>query len=217
MIIEEKSTLEAWKKSLKLVIENGVDFRDENSRICREFFNLGIVIKEPWDDITKPISILNRFREWKFPPLEEIASIMLSKKLAPEYSYSYGPRLFNFQGKINQIDNFIIPLLKNNPNSRRGTVVLWDHKEDVNPNKRDIPSLIMVDFKIRENRLNSSAVIRSNDLFFGWTANVYQLFVLSEYIRKETGCDRGLINTISFSAHVFEDQFEFIKKILKDK
>ncbi|HDP73408.1 MAG TPA: hypothetical protein ENN46_00405 [Candidatus Woesearchaeota archaeon] len=217
MIIEGETIYGVWRESLKHVIENGIDFRDENSRICREVFNLNQVINKPWEDTTKCISILSRFKEWKFPPAEEIAAIMISKKLAPEYSYSYGPRLFNFQGRINQIDNFIVPLLKKNPNSRRATVVLWDHFEDVNPAKRDIPSLIMIDFKIRENRINTSAVIRSNDLFFGWSANVYQLFVLSEYVRKEIGCDRGLINTISISAHLFEDQFEFIRKILKEK
>ncbi len=216
MIIEEKTTLEAWKKALKHVLNKGIDFKDENSRICREVFNLVINIKEPEHGITKPISILNKSRIWKYPPLDEMASIMLSKKLAPEYSYSYGPRLFNFQGKINQIDDFIIPLLKNVRSSRRATAVLWDPVEDSNTLKRDIPGLILVDFKLRNNKLNTTAVIRSNDLFFGWSANIYQIFILSRYIRKELNCSQGFITTISVSAHIFEDQFGYIKKVLNE-
>lgn len=214
MIIKEY-VLDAWKEALKLVLKEGKDFKDENNRICREVFNLIIRVERPDVNIDYPIRILNRFREWKYPPLEEIASVMLSTKLALDYSYSYGPRMFNFQNKINQVNDFIIPLLKQNPTSRRAILTLFDPVEDSNIMKRDIPGLISIDFKLRDNKLNMTSVIRSNDMFFGWPANVYQMYVLQDYVRKKLGCNFGFIDTFSTSAHTFRDQFEYIKKILE--
>jgi thymidylate synthase len=213
MIVKD-STMDAWKEALKIALSKGKDFVDENNRTCREVFNLVLRIKEPAADITKPIKILNGFKNWRYPPLEEIGQIMLSNKLAPDYSYSYGPRIFNFQKKIDQINDFVIPLLKENPNSRRATITLWDPVQDSNILKRDTPGLVMIDFKLRNNKLNMTSVIRSNDLFFGWPANIYQLFVLQDFVRKKLGCEIGSLDTFSISAHIFKDQFDYIKKIL---
>ncbi|MEM4282499.1 MAG: thymidylate synthase [Candidatus Woesearchaeota archaeon] len=214
-MIITRTALEAWKQSLATILKRGMDFMDENNRMCRELLNFGVQIKNPEQDITRPMQLLNTFGNWKYPPFDEIAKVMLANKLAPDYSYSYGPRLFNFQGKINQINDFIIPLLKEIPNSRRAVLSLWDPKEDSNVMKRDIPGLVMIDLKLRENRLNLTAVIRSNDFFFGWPANIYQIYVLQDYVRKKLGCDAGSITTFSTSAHIFHDQFGYIKKILK--
>jgi len=214
-MIAEKNVMECWKESLKHVFEKGKDFQDENNRTCREVFNLLIKIRNPEKDIKAPIKLLNNFKNWKYPPLEEIAKVILSNKLAPDYSYSYGPRMFNFQNKIDQINEFVIPLLKENPNSRRATVSLWDPVKDSKLIKKDIPGLITVDFKLRNNKLNLTAIIRSNDLFFGWPANIYQLYVLQDHIRKKLNCEIGNLDTVSISAHIFKDQFEYIKKILE--
>lgn len=215
MIIREKTTLEAWKSALAFILKSGRDFKDESSRICREYLNLVVEVENAAKEVNSPINILNSFKHWKYPPIAEITNIMLAPKLAPDYSYSYGPRIFNFQNKINQVNDFIIPLLKEVPNSRRAIISFWDPVQDSNTMKRDIPGLVSVDFKLRENRLNLVAVIRSNDLFFGWPANIYQLFTLQEYVRKKVGCESGSITTFSTSAHIFQDQFKYIKEVLK--
>jgi len=215
-MIDKKTTTEAWKEALRLVINNGVDFMDENNRVCRESFNLLIRIENPKDDIKNPIKILNTFKHWKYPPYEEIAQVMLTSKTSPDYAYSYGSRIFNFADKKDQINDYIIPLLKENPNSRRATITIWDPIEDSNVINRDVPGLIMIDFKLRQNKLNAVAVIRSNDLFFGWPANIYQLYELQCYIAKKLKCEMGNLDTFSISAHIFSDQFEYIKKILEE-
>lgn len=213
-MILKRTAMEAWKEVLGYILKNGVDFIDENNRVCREVFNLLIRLKDPPNGITKPIKTLNSFKNWRYPAIEEITEVMLSSKLAPDYSYSYGQRMFNFQKKVDQINDFIVPLLKEHPNSRRATVMIWDPLEDSNALKRDIPGLIMIDFKLRRNKLNMTAVIRSNDVFFGWPANLYQLVAIQEYVRKKIGCEIGLLDTFSISAHIFKDQFEYINKII---
>jgi len=214
--IKSETIINAWKSSLKYIFESGEDFTDENNRVCREVLNLVIEVNNPGEDITVAVDVLNSFKKWVYPPLDEIGDLILSRKLSPTYSYSYGPRLFNFQNTINQIDNFIIPLLKRNSFSRRGIVLVWNPIQDSNIYKRDVPGLISIYFKIRKKMLNATIVVRSNDIFFGWPANLYQVFVLQDYIAKKLGCKIGSLTTFSNSAHIFKDQFEDIQKVISD-
>lgn len=216
MEIKSETTIGAWKSSLKYILESGKDFTDENNRVCREILNLVIKVENPEKDITRAVEILNSFKKWVYPPIDEIAEVIMSRKLSPTYSFSYGPRLFNFNNAINQIDDFLIPLLKKNNFSRRGIVTLWNPTEDSKSYKREIPALISLDFKMRNKKLNVTAIVRSNDLFFGWPANFYQIFVLQEYVAKELNCKTGSLTTFSNSAHIFKDQFEDIQKVIAD-
>ena len=217
MEIIHEIAMDSWKEALKLILDKGVDFKDENNRICREILNLKIVVKKPFYEATKPIKTLFSFNEWKYPPLDEIAKVILSNNIEPGYAYAYGPRIFNFQNKINQLNEFVIPLLKTSPNSRRAVISLWDPTVDSNLTNRENPGLMIIDFKVRKDKLNVTTIIRSNDLFFGWPANFYQVFALQEYVKKALNCDFGMITTFSTSAHIFEDQFKFIEKILAKK
>ena len=214
MEIKSETIKDAWKSSLKYILESGEDFTDENNRVCREVLNLVTEVNNPGEDITVAIDVLNSFKKWVYPPLDEIGDLILSRKLSPTYSYSYGPRLFNFQNTINQIDNFIIPLLKRNSFSRRGIVLVWNPIQDSNIYRRDVPGLISIYFKIRKKSLNATIVVRSNDIFFGWPANLYQVFVLQDYLAKKLGCKIGSLTTFSNSAHIFKDQFEDIQKVI---
>lgn len=213
MEIIENTTLVAWKKALKYVFEKGKDFIDKEERVCREVLNLTITIKEPFLDITKPIEILNSFKKWIYPPFEELIKFILSKKEMPGYYYTYGSRAFRF-GPLNQVDNFVIPLLKKDMTSRRATVLFYDPLKDSDLYKKETPSMIVADFKVRDKKLCATAVIRSNDLFFGFPANSYQIYVLQDYIRKKLDVGFGSLTIFSNSAHIFEDQFEDIKKII---
>ena len=179
--------------------------------------NLIIEIKNPDKNITEPIELLNSMKNWKYPRLEEIANVMLSSKLSLDYAYSYGSRIFDFAKKTDQINDYVIPLLKKNPSSRRAVVNLWDPEEDSSLIKKEVPGLICMDFIIIDNKLCMTGVIRSNDVFFGWPANVYQLYMLQDYICKKLDAEIGSLTVFSVSAHIFKEQFEFIEKILRTK
>jgi thymidylate synthase len=214
MEINKKTTLDAWRTALSYLIRNGKEYIDHNDRKTKEILNLSIHIENPSDDITSPIKIMRKSDKWVYPPLEEIESIILLKNLAPTYSYSYGPRIFNHNG-VNQIDDFIIPLLKKDPMSRRAVVNIWNPLKDSNIYKKDVPGLMMIDFKLRDNKLHTTYFVRSNDIFFGWPANIYQIYTLIKYITKELNCEVGSITSFSTSAHIFEDQYEGINEILE--
>jgi len=50
MIINGKTCVEAWKDSLKYVLEEGADFIDSDNRQCREVLNLVVNIEQPEKD-----------------------------------------------------------------------------------------------------------------------------------------------------------------------
>ena len=212
MEIISKSIEEGWKKALKYIIENGKDFIDGDGRTCREVINLSICVEDK-EDVIKPIEIINSFEKWIYPPLEELESVVLSKKEIAGYYYNYGARAFNFND-INQIDSYLIPLLKKDKTTRRATVVFYNPMKDSFLFKKDVPGMIMVNFNIRNNKLNVLSVIRSNDLFFGWPANVYQVYILQKYVAEKVGYEMGELQTFSISAHIFEDQFDDINRVL---
>src|SRR3989338_9107152 len=137
---------------------------------------------------------------------------MLSREQPESYEYSYGPRIFNYRG-VNQINDFIIPLLKKDHSSRRAVITLFDPSTDSNLLSKNIPSLLYIYFKIKENRLTLTCSIRSNDLFIGWPGNIYQIIMLQKHVAELLGAKIGELTTISCSAHIFHEHFEMIEKI----
>ena len=210
-----KIATKAWKKAMKRIFEEGYEFVDTNGRLCRELLNLRLTVENPEIQTQEPIEILNNLHNWTYPNLSEIREIILSKKSSLDYLYSYGQRLFNASHAIDQIDNYVVPLLKTSENTRRAVASLWEPEHDSNTNSKEVPGLVYIDFKLRDGRLNMTAVIRSCDLFFGWPANIYQLFCLQDYVCKKLGCKFGALTTFLTSAHIFEYQFEYIKRILE--
>lgn len=205
--------MDVWKKVLDFVMKNGEDFKDENSRICREYLDLTMVIEGP-EDIDVPMKHLKKIKKFVYPSLSEIEYVMFSKNKNPAYRYVYGERLFNYEG-FDQINDYIIPLLKKNPYSRRGALILWDVKKDSDIFEKNIPGLVMLFFKIHKNKLNLTATIRSNDLFFGLPTNIYQINMLQKKVADKLGCNIGSLTIFSHSAHIFKDQFQYIKEVLK--
>ena len=106
-------------------------------------------------NLSKPIERLNRFEKWLYPSLQEIEAIILSKDAGMEHTYSYGKRIFN---KFDQINEFIIPLLKQEPNTRRAIVSLWDVKKDADTTGQKLaPGFIIVHFvNIKKIQINKN-------------------------------------------------------------
>lgn len=128
------------------------------------------------------------------------------------FIYTYGNRLRNHfpvgdmeKSNVDQVD-LIIERLKNNINSRRATAVTFDPQID--SYSEEIPCLIMVDFKIRNNKLLTTAVWRSHDILNAWYQNVVGLSYLSNYIAEELGLTVGEIVVHSISAHIYLTELE---------
>ena len=217
MEIIKDSALEAWKATLKHIIDEGIEFSDHDQRKCKEELNVMIKINHPEQDITKPIEVMRSLKKWVYPELDELEDIFFKKEASSFYYYTYGARIFNYANVKNQVDDFIIPLLKKDPDSRRAIIALYSPVADSGVNKKETPSLISIFFKIIEKKLTLTMVIRSNDMFIGWPANIYQVYLLQKYVSEKLGTETGGITTVSHSAHIFTEYDEEIKAALSKR
>jgi thymidylate synthase len=157
---------------------------------------------------------LSKNQDWIFPELSDIAKIILTTKGIISSDYNYGLRLFSFSNQINQIDDYVIAQLKKDPLSRRAVCMLFNPLIDQKKVRGEIPCILSISFLLRNGKLHATAVIRSSDIFLGLPANLYQLFVISDYVAQKLGVQVGELTTISHSAHLYGDYQEQINKLL---
>ncbi|MFT4310639.1 MAG: thymidylate synthase [Candidatus Woesearchaeota archaeon] len=213
-MITAKHAGDAWKMAIEHVMLQGSQFQDEHQRLCYEVCNLTITV-EHMEHITFPISCLQQIKDWMYPSLHEIAEVALGKKASSFYGYVYGQRIFKFQGHLNQLQQYVIPLLQKNKGSRRCVVSVLDPVVDTALDNTYVPGIIALDFYVRQDALHVTAFIRSNDIFIGWPANMYQIYVVLEYVAQRLDIPIGSITTMSVNAHLFEEYKQHIASILK--
>ncbi|MFO8016505.1 MAG: thymidylate synthase [Candidatus Woesearchaeota archaeon] len=209
--------MKAWKKALNYVLEHGDEVLDEKGRRSKEVEGLCVRINQPEADASKPVDVLAGFEKWVYPSAEEIQAFTLSKKSRTACDMSYGDSIFNYRGRVNQIDDFVIPLLKKDLRSRRAVVVLWDPEEKTSSGRSIFFGLITVHFKVIGKRLHASCFVRSNDIFFGWPGNICQLSTLQSYINEKLGLRNGPITVFSAVAQVFDEQEEDARRIINNE
>ena len=215
MELSNTNAYELWKSAIAQINKKGEDFKDNDNRTCREVYNLVLnLMNVDESNINKPIETMIDSKKWIYPSKEELSGIMFKEFQAPIYEYTYGGRIFGYNGTFDQINSFIIPLLKKDPNSRRAILVFYNPIDDSKPDNKNTPGIIYVQFRVVKGLLCMNSHIRSNDLFFGWPANVYQLYCLMQYVSEKLDINRGNITTFSNSAHVFVEDFPEVEEIL---
>lgn len=214
-MITTENTTDAWKKAMKEILENGDMIKGERDSYI-ELRNLNVKILKPSSDIIGILRKLSSYPQWVYPSLSEIKNVIFSKNETKDYLYSYGQRIFNFGKSLNQIDDFIIPLLKNTPNTRRAYISLVEPSKDDVLDAKYMVGVVGLYFRIVNNKLEITVIIRSNNMFKGWPANVYQMLLLQEYVAEQIKKEIGSLSIISLSAHLLTDDLQYVKEILNE-
>jgi thymidylate synthase len=131
------------------------------------------------------------------------------------YYGAYGQRL-RFNLEFDQLEK-AYESLKNNPDSRQVVLQIWDGKKDLpfnngQANSKDIPCNTTSLLKIRDNKLEWSQIMRSNDLFRGTPYNFIQFTTLQEIMAGWLGVDIGEYFYFTDSLHLYEADLEKFSK-----
>ena len=119
---------------------------------------------------------------------------------------AYGYRWYHQFGHNDQIVQ-VISLLKNDPESRRAVLQMWDPIVDLGSPSRDVPCNTSIFFKIRDGKLQMTVCNRSNDMVWGaYGANAVHMSVLQEFIAKSLEVEMGPYHQISDCFHVYENE-----------
>jgi len=199
----------------------GVNYRKQESRngITRE--SIGPVVTHytrPWERVSfQKERDANPF----FHLYEAIWMLAGSNKLKKLTYFNAGMADFSDDGETlngaygyrwaktfmtNQID-LVIKMLKEDPDSRRCVLQMWDATHDLNSSSIDIPCNTNIYFKIRDGKLQMTVCNRSNDMIWGaYGANAVHMSILMEYVAVTVNAPMGSYYQISDSFHVYENK-----------
>jgi thymidylate synthase len=126
-----------------------------------------------------------------------------------DHSYGYGDRLIKHFA-FNQIDN-IIDKLSKEIGSKSCVFTLFEPQDLI---RGKSPCLTQIWIRIRANQLFLIGIFRSNDMYRAYPLNAYALRTLQVYLADRLNVQAGSLTTISFSAHIYEDNFKEIDELL---
>ena len=107
----------------------------------------------------------------------------------------------------------IVERLKADPDSRQAQVVIWDPKLDLLPDKKDYPCTTLMQFRIRDGKLNMSVYMRSNDVWLGAAYDFFQFTRVQIALASVLGVGVGTYAHHVGSLHIYEQHYEAADKL----
>ena len=202
--VHAKTIGECWTNSIKLIMNNGNEYFDEDVKI-KEILGLSIQIDNPQMDD----NIINEFGD----------SIVINRTLEkfskgvvmPNRPFTYGQRIYNKEG-IDQFE-WIIDRLKAKKESKSSTISLLT----TGSKSANLPCLTTIDAKIRENKLVLQFFFRSQNIFGRQYANLLALVKLQKDLANRCSVEIGSIKGYVASAHIYEYDYKEALDICMDK
>ena len=108
----------------------------------------------------------------------------------------------------NQLDR-IIEDLKTNKETRRAIVVHYDINE-LDRYKYDTPCNNVLNFYVRNNKLELTVFARSIDLVYGFGNDQYTFAKLMEYVSEQTGYEVGQMNWFVTNLHIYPRHYNLL-------
>lgn len=224
-LITGKSANEVWKKAVKHLLDEKENVSGRNGDVYELLHTLISIedSRQKWVyDRIPPMSLGFALAElvWIMNGEEESRIINYwnpsLKKYAGNHEYyygAYGKRIRSHYG-FDQLEK-AYQALQSVPESRQVVIQIYDTKKDFpiengKPRDEDIPCNICSLLKIRQNRLEWSQTMRSNDVLLGLPYNFIQFTGLQEILAGWLGIDIGTYNHYSDSLHLYLSDAEKI-------
>jgi thymidylate synthase len=113
---------------------------------------------------------------------------------------AYGPRT------AGQYD-ILIDRLTQDPDTRQAVATIWNPQLDLQGQKRDYPCTILHQFRIRDNKLNMSVYMRSNDVWLGAAYDFFQFTRVQIAMASVLGIEPGKYAHHVGSLHIYEQHY----------
>ena len=198
------------------IIQDGVDFAG-----TKALFNVGVYITDSQDN-----KIINRERNWKedyaeaewqwylsgdrnigklgdlYGKVPEIWKRMADRQGNVNSNYGYQwQRGYNHMSQL----NYIVGLLKDNPETRQACISIYDGKEHPDY-KTDTPCTYAVQFTILHGRLDMCVTMRSNDLWYGFCNDQYCFSKLQKMVSNKLNIEPGVYYHFAHNMHLYNDK-----------
>jgi thymidylate synthase len=150
---------------------------------------------------------------------------LLSGTSFPDLVIAVGPQFSNyaednglFHGayglRTNGQYEVVIDRLKTDPDSRQAVVTIWNPQLDLQAQKRDYPCTILHQFRIRDNKLNMSVYMRSNDVWLGAAYDFFQFTRVQLAMASVLGIEPGKYAHHVGSLHIYEQHYKSAESLI---
>lgn len=153
---------------------------------------------------------------------------------------SYGQRIFRWEGLYDVIDDSYkdeednthpsfslehivvnqfetaFKLLTEDPFTRQALISIYNPVQDSHDTK-DKPCTNTIQFTIRDNKLNMTVYMRSNDAWLGLPYDAFNFMNLQEIMAGRLGIKLGKYTHFVDSLHIYEKHIDQAKKLVKTK
>jgi len=111
----------------------------------------------------------------------------------------------------------LINLLKKDPSSRHGVVVMWDPANDGlgGVNKKNVPCPYTFTVNIIGGKLHLHLMVRSNDMVLGFPHDVAGFALLQSILAQELKVIPGIYTHTISNAHIYDIHYGAAKEIIK--
>tara|TARA_R100001463_G_scaffold59922_2_gene112229 strand:- start:1025 stop:1678 length:654 start_codon:yes stop_codon:yes gene_type:complete len=203
---------EAYEYVHDKILQHGVDFAG-----TKALFNVGFYITDPMDN-----KIINKERNWKEEyALAEWQWYLSGDRNIEKLGELYGkvPEIwkrmadvngnvnsnYGWQWKRNQQIDYIVGLLKTQPDTRQACISIYDAKE-WESYKHDTPCTYAVQFTILHGRLDMCVTMRSNDLWYGFCNDQYCFSELQRLVSTQLNVEPGTYYHFAHNMHLYNDK-----------
>ena len=121
---------------------------------------------------------------------------------------AYGPRIASQMPTV-------LRRLENDPDTRQAIVTIWDPVQDLFRQHKDLPCTVYLSFYIRNDQLQMHTHMRSNDIWLGWTYDVFQFTQLQCTVANALDLYPGTYTHYVDSLHIYARDVEAARKLTK--
>lgn len=126
---------------------------------------------------------------------------------------AYGQYLFkNVHGNGNQF-NHVKQLLIHNPSTRRAVINIKPINFDHDNHSRDSPCTLSLHYIIRDDKLNATTYMRSNDCIYGLPYDVFAFTFIQEMLASELRLEVGTYCHNTTSLHVYKKDAKKVNEL----
>ena len=202
--VSEKTIGMAWLSCIKSVMTEGADFFDEDVGI-REILGLSVEIESPrlQDDI------VDHYGDQSI--IEHTIKKFEKGTVMPNRPFTYADHIYNKNG-VDQFE-WMVERLKNKPESKSATIsLLTEGNKSAN-----LPCLVILDAKIREEKLHIQFFFRSQNIIGRQYANFLAIAKFQAKLADRLSIAPGKMSGYIASAHIYSYDFPYAEAILTGK
>lgn len=221
-MIAGRTFAEAYKKVIQKVIDEGSivkprgqatkELLQETIKIEMPASNMAYIKNRKWNLLHAIVESL-----YIFSSVNDVRVTSIFNKNMKNFSDNGITMYGDYGSRIADKIPVLINKLKDDKDTRQAVLTIYD-SDDIDTVSKDIPCTVMLQFTVRNSRLNMHVFMRSNDCIWGMPYDVFMFTNMQMVIANELGIVCGSYYHTATSMHIYHERDkEIIDNMLKEE